>query len=367
MRIPAFVSGLFFVLALATSPMGDFLEAGEPGQAETLFSTFSLCAIDPDTGECGVAVTTRVPFVGQAVPWVEAGVGAVATQSWTRVEYGPEGLALLREGVAPKEVLARMMAPDQRKEFRQVGLINMKGEGAAFTGEECGAWAGSRQGPNYTVQANIMVGPEVVQAVADHFEKSAGQGMPLAERMILAMEAGQKTGGDLRWGRLQSAAIKIANPKIGGRRNDHVSLDIQVGEHEAPVQEMKRIYYKTQQKLGYRAFSEVKGPDVVELKQMLHALGYWRKDQDAFPAAPEWDGDPDMAEKDPDGFREKVAKFRQVYDAYMEANALFDEEVIAAVDAFREANKMAYEGNPRGLVDTRFVEALKAAYAARSK
>src|SRR5438034_6447369 len=176
------------------------------------YSTFSLCAIDPATGQSGASVTTRVPFVGRAVPHVRAGVGAVCTQASTMVEYGPRGLDLLAKGVEPQAVLTQLLADDQQRESRQVGVIDMTGRAAAHTGKQNGNWAGSRQGPNYTVQANIMVGPEVVEAVATQFESTAGTGMPLAERMILAMEAGQAKGGDRRWGNLQSAAIKIADP-----------------------------------------------------------------------------------------------------------------------------------------------------------
>ena len=138
----------------------------------------------------------------------------------------------------------------------------MKGVGAAHTGKGNGNWAGSQQGRNYTVQANIMVGPEVVDAVAATFESTEGTGMPLAERMILAMEAGQAKGGDRRWGNLQSAAIKIADPNDPGRGGDYIALAIEVGEHAEPVGEMKRIYYTTGRRLGYRTFSRVEGPDV---------------------------------------------------------------------------------------------------------
>src|SRR5690242_1263811 len=138
------------------------------------YSTFSLCAIDPATGQSGASVTTRVPFVGRAVPHVRAGVGAVCTQASTVVEYGPRGLDLLATGVAPAAVLQQLLADDQQRESRQVGVIDMKGRSAAHTGKNNGNWAGSRQGPNYTVQANIMVGPEVVEAVAKTFQASEG-------------------------------------------------------------------------------------------------------------------------------------------------------------------------------------------------
>src|SRR6476469_7929042 len=142
------------------------------------YSTFSLCAIDPATGQSGAAVTTRVPFVGRAVPHVRAGIGAVCTQASTVVEYGPRGLDLLAKGVEPQAVLTQLLADDGSRESRQVGIIDMKGRAAAHTGKQNGNWAGSRQGRNYTVQANIMVGPEVVEAVATTLEAREGTGMP---------------------------------------------------------------------------------------------------------------------------------------------------------------------------------------------
>ena len=193
------------------------------------YSTFSLCAIDPATGQSGAAVTTRVPFVGRAVPHVRAGVGAVCTQAATVVENGPRGLDLLAKGVAPAEAVAQLHANDPQRESRQLGMIDMKGRSAAHTGKNNGYWAGSKQGLNYTVQANIMVGPEVIDAVARTFEATEGSGMPLAERMILAMEAGQSKGGDRRFGNLQSAAIKVADPNDPGRGGDHITLAIEVG------------------------------------------------------------------------------------------------------------------------------------------
>src|SRR5688572_28137034 len=250
------------------------------------YSTFSLCAIDPATGQSGAAVTTRVPFVGRAVPHVRAGIGAVCTQASTVVEYGPRGLDLMAKGVEPSAAIVQLLADDQQRESRQLGMIDMQGRSAAHTGKGNGNWAGSRQGLNYTVQANIMVGPEVVEAVATTFEATAGTGMPLAERMILAMEAGQAKGGDRRWGNLQSAAIKIADPNDPGRGGDHIALAIEVGEHPEPVGELKRIYYTTGRRLGYRSFSRVEGADVLELKRMLHALGYWKPSLTAFPDAP---------------------------------------------------------------------------------
>lgn len=314
------------------------------------YSTFSLCAIDPETGQSGAAVTTRVPFVGRAVPHVRAGVGAVCTQASTVVEFGQRGLDMLEQGLEPAAILERLLEGDERRESRQVAVIDMQGRSAAHTGQQNGDWAGSRQGPNYTVQANIMVGPEVVAAVADHFESTHGTGMPLAERMILALEAGQAQGGDRRWGNLQSAAIKIADPNNPGRGGDHIALAIEVGEHATPVAEMKRIYETTARRLGYRTFSRIDGPDVAELKRMLHALGYWRPTLVVFPEGP-------PADRSPEG--------RAAAAAYRREVQTFDEEAIAAVDRFRTDRGLAYQGNPAGLVDGRFLELLKAEYYAK--
>src|SRR5712664_3512860 len=334
------------------------------------YSTFSLCAIDPATGQSGASVTTRVPFVGRAVPHVRAGVGAVCTQASTVVEYGPRGLDLLAKGVEPQAVLAQLLADDQARESRQVGVIDMKGRAAAHTGKQNGNWAGSRQGKNYTVQANIMVGPEVVDAVATTFESTEGTGMPLAERMILAMEAGHAKGGDRRWGNLQSAAIKIADPNDPGRGNDHIALAIEVGEHPEPLAELKRIYYTTGRRLGYRTFSRVDGPDVIELKRMLHTLGYWRPALAVFPDAPPSTNTPKMQElrkADPAPNDKAIEASRRASADYTRDYAQYDEETIAAVDKFRADRSLNYQGNPAGLVDARMIESLRAAYVEKKK
>lgn len=325
-------------------------------------ATFSLCAIDPATGEAGVIVTTRVPFVGRAVPWARAGVGAVATQAWTVVEYGRQGLDLLEQGVAPQEAIERLLADDKGRESRQIGIIDMRGRTAAHTGKENGDWAGSRQGPNYTVQGNILVGREVIDAVADHFESTEGSGMPLAERMILALAAGHAKGGDRRWGLFQSAAIRVADPNDPGRGGDHLSVSIDVGQHEQPVAELLRIYRTTQRRLGYRSFSEIQGRDVIELKRMLHALGYWRKDLREFPKEPVVPVDQALLRSDPERYQKQLDERRQALDSYTKDLANYDPTAMDAVDAFRKDHGLIFEGNPRGLVDERFVEALRAAY-----
>jgi len=361
--------------ALAATPAPDAQQRAADGVAlndEGLpqYSTFSLCAIDPATGQSGASVTTRVPFVGRAVPHVRAGVGAVCTQASTVVEYGPRGLDLLAKGVEPQAVLSQLLADDQQRESRQVGVIDMKGRSAAHTGKQNGNWAGSRQGPNYTVQANIMVGPEVVEAVAKTFEASDGTGMPLAERMILAMEAGYAKGGDRRWGNLQSAAIKVADPNDPGRGNDHITLAIEVGEHPEPVAELKRIYYTTGRHLGYRSFSKIEGNDVVELKRMLHGVGYWRPSLAAFPDAPPSINTPQMQElrrTSPAEYEKRTADSRKANADYTREYATFDDETTAAVDKFRADRNLNYQGDAPGLVDARLIDALRSAYFERRK
>src|SRR5688572_15680954 len=340
-------------------------DAGNPQ-----YSTFSLCAIDPVTGQSGAAVTTRVPFVGRAVPHVRAGIGAVCTQASTMVEYGPRGLDLMAKGVEPTAAVAQLLADDQQRESRQLGMIDMKGRAAAHTGKNNGNWAGSKQGLNYTVQANIMVGPEVIDAVARTFEATEGTGMALAERMILAMEAGQNKGGDRRFGNLQSAAIKVADPNDPGRGGDHITLAIEVGEHPEPVGEMKRIYYTTGRRLGYRTFAKVEGQDIIELKRMLHALGYWNPSLAAFPDPPPNANSPKMQElrkTNPAAYERALAEAKQASAAYNSQFATFDDGAVAAVDKFRADNALNYQGNPPGLVDQRFVDALRAAYFAKRK
>ena len=247
--------------ALAQLRAPDGVTINEEGLPRS--STFSLCAIDPATGQSGAAVTTRVPFVGRAVPHVRAGVGAVCTQASTMVEYGPRGLDLLAKGVVPADVLQQLLAERQAarvapgRRHRHAGARPRRTPASrTATGP-----AASRGGTT-PCRPTSWSALKSIEAVAATFEATEGSGWPLAERMILALEAGQAKGGDRRWGSLQSAAIKIADPKNPGRGGDYIALAIEVGEHPEPVAEMKRIYYTTARRLGYRSFSRIEGPDV---------------------------------------------------------------------------------------------------------
>jgi len=249
------------------------------------FHTFSIVAIDPATGESGVAVTTRRPCVGNAVPWVRPGVGAVATQGGTRLEYGDDLLDLLEQGVLPQEAMDRVVAADEGRERRQVGVIDMQGRTAQWTGsgqygsEEQGDWVSERVGLNYAVQGNSLVSVEVVDRVAEAFEASEGRHRHLADRLIEALYAGQVLGGDGRHGETQSAAVLVADPRPGmSRRPDGVTADINVCEHPTPVLEVRRIYDTISETIGFRELRQFVGRDVLQLKVMLHALGYFEPD-----------------------------------------------------------------------------------------
>jgi len=293
------------------------------------FATFSIAAVDPETGESGVAVTTRVPCVGNGVPWVRAGVGAVATQSWTRVAYGPELLDMLETGMSAQDALDRATAADSLAARRQVGVIGLQGGSAAFTGGAALPWAGHRSGPDYVTQGNILVGPEVLAAVARSFEASAGSGRHLADRLIDALAAGQREGGDARKGRLQSAAVIVADPREGrSRRPDGVTAHINVCEHPAPVAELRRIYDSISRTLGYRTLRQFQGSDIWQLKVILNELGYFRPGSELS---------------------------RDEEDA-----SLYTAEAVEAVDAFRAAMGLSTPaiGTPSGLVDAQTVELL---------
>lgn len=209
--------------------------AGDPPTV----ATFSIVAVDKETGEIGVAVQSKIVGVGSIVPFAEAGVGAVATQSFANVKYGPDGLRFLKMEIPPENCLDLLIIDDPHRESRQTGIIDADGNAATFTGEECHAWAGDIVGENFAVQGNILAGPEVIDAMAEAFEKSAGL---LAERLIAALRAGQKAGGDRR-GR-QSAALLIVRDGWGYGGLDDKFRDIRVDEHEKPIVELERVYLK---------------------------------------------------------------------------------------------------------------------------
>ena len=213
------------------------LQFSEAKPAEPIISTFSIVARDSTTGELGVAVQSKFIAVGSAVPYAKAGVGAIASQAWGNVRYGPVGLDLLSKGKTPEEVTRLMTGADPRRAQRQVGIIGIEGNASIYTGKKCMDWAGGQTGPDYAVQGNILTGPEVTKAMAKAFEDANGT---LAERMIESLRAGQKAGGDKR-GR-QSAALLIVRKRWGyGGLNDRFR-DLRVDDHPTPIEELERIY-----------------------------------------------------------------------------------------------------------------------------
>ena len=204
--------------------------------AEMPVSTYSIVAYDEATGQLGVAVQSHWFSVGALVPWAKAGVGAVATQSFVRVEYGPEGLALMEEGVSAEEALAQLVAQDAQSAVRQVAMIDVKGSVAAHTGDKCIDYAGHRVGKNYSVQANLMASDQVPRAMAEGFEKAEGD---LAERLMVALEAAEAAGGDIRG--KQSAAILVVSGETTGFPWKDKLVDLRVEDDPEPLAQMRRL------------------------------------------------------------------------------------------------------------------------------
>jgi uncharacterized Ntn-hydrolase superfamily protein len=199
-------------------------------------ATYSIVARDAATGELGVAVQSHWFAVGAVVPWAEAGVGAVATQSFTEPSYGPLGLAAMKAGKEPREALAALLAKDPHPEVRQVALVDARGRTAAHTGSGCIPAAGHRTGEGYSVQANLMLGGEVPGAMATAFERATG---PLAERMLAALEAAQAAGGDLR-GKQSAALLVVRAAPSASPWTDRV-VDLRVDDHAEPLRELRRL------------------------------------------------------------------------------------------------------------------------------
>jgi uncharacterized Ntn-hydrolase superfamily protein len=195
-------------------------------------NTFSISARCPRTGMLGVAVSTAVPAVGGICIFADAGVGAIATQSWANPYLGIDGLQLLREGMSAPEAMAKLLAEDPGQADRQLGIVDNQGRTAAHTGASCVDWAGHIEGDGFTVQGNMLVGAATIDAMAEAATRSAG--LDLHERLMLVLEAGQAAGGDKRG--KQSAALKVF------KKEAYAWLDLRVDEHRNPVAELRRIF-----------------------------------------------------------------------------------------------------------------------------
>lgn len=237
-------------------------------------STFSIVAFDPETGDLGVAVQSKFLAVGAVVPYAKANVGAVATQSYANLLYGPRGLELLAQGLSPEEVIVQLTAEDPEARLRQVGIVDAQGRAAAFTGGGCFPWAGHRTGPNVAVQGNILVGADTVDAMYETFLGSKGD---LAERLLVALAAGQEAGGDRRG--QQSAALLVVREggSYGGFTDRYI--DLRVDDHPRPIEELARllklwrVYFQPPREEDILALTE----DLTrEIQSLLQGLGYYR-------------------------------------------------------------------------------------------
>tara|TARA_R110002096_G_scaffold122929_5_gene266117 strand:- start:4007 stop:4720 length:714 start_codon:yes stop_codon:yes gene_type:complete len=220
-------------LILSLCGLGQAGDISTPNRA----NTFSIVALDPETGELGIAVQSKIVGVGAIVPWAEAGVGAVATQSLANVRYGPIALQLLRLGTDPEEVVKIMTDADPHKEMRQLGIVSAKGRSAAYTGLACDDAALHLVGEGYAIQGNLLAGESVITAMEEAFLKSKGA---LGARLLAALEAGQNAGGDRRG--KQSACLLVVKDGWGYAGLNDRFRDIRVDDHEHPIQELIRIY-----------------------------------------------------------------------------------------------------------------------------
>ena len=198
--------------------------------------TFSIVAYDPAAKEWGVATESKFLAVGAVVPWAQAKAGAIATQSYANTRFGPEGLARLAQGMSAPEVLAQLLAADDGRDQRQVGIVDRAGRAATFTGAGCHAWAGGLTGDGYAVQGNILVSGKTIEALAKGYERAKGE---LADRLVAALAAGQRAGGDRRG--QQSAAVLVVREQGGYAGLNDRYLDLRVDEAARPIERLKEL------------------------------------------------------------------------------------------------------------------------------
>ena len=238
-----------------------------------IVATYSIVACDPDARQWAVAVQSKFLAVGAVVPWAEAEVGAVATQAFANPQYGPNGLALLRDAFSAQEVVDRLTRADDGRDHRQLGVVDAAGGSATFTGSDCFEWAGGRTGNCYAAQGNILESAVTVDALAETFEATAGR--PLAARLIDCLEAAQAAGGDRRG--QQSASLLVVERGGGYAGLSDSLVDLRVDDHERPIEELRRIYELHRQIFGETPKDEWLAVDDDlrrELRERLARLGY---------------------------------------------------------------------------------------------
>src|SRR5215212_481861 len=256
-------------------------------------ATYSIVAMDPDASRWGVATQSKFLAVGSVVPWAAAEVGAIATQSYANPQYGPDGLALLRQGLPAAEVVKRLTEADEGREHRQLGVVDAQGGAATYTGGECQDWAGGRTGDGYAAQGNILVSAETVDALVETFEASRDK--PLAERLLDCLDAAQAAGGDSRG--QQSAALLVVEKDGGYAGLSDVLVDLRIDDHERPLEELARLYELHQALFGTTPrddWIEVDDDLRAELGERLARLGYSGDLDAAFDA---WAGTENLEER----------------------------------------------------------------------
>ena len=226
--------------SLAVTPAGLAKPLGQVATQANPVATFSIVGFDPRTGDLGVAVQSKFFAVGSVVPWAKAGVGAIATQSYANVSYGPEGLERLTKGQTARETVKALTSADKDRRLRQLGIVDARGNSTSFTGSGCHQWAGHSERPNFCAQGNILTGKEVVDAMAASFEQSQKKGMGgLCNWLADALTAGQDAGGDSR-GR-QSAALLVVRKNGGYAAGNDRFIDLRVDDHKTPIIELHRL------------------------------------------------------------------------------------------------------------------------------
>ncbi len=261
--------------------------------ADQIVATYSIVACDLEAEQWGVAVQSKFLAVGAVVPWAEPHVGAVATQAYANPTYGPDGLRLLREGLAAADVVARLTEADNGRDHRQLGIVDAQGRAATFTGSACSGWAGGRTGAGHAAQGNILVSGETVDALAETFDNERGK--PLADRLLACLVAAQSAGGDRRG--QQSAAILVVERGGGYASLSDTLVDLRVDDHPAPIEELRRLYGIHQELFGRTPrpqWIEVDDELAEELRMHLARLGY---DQELAEAFTRWSGSENLEER----------------------------------------------------------------------
>jgi uncharacterized Ntn-hydrolase superfamily protein len=260
---------------------------------EPVVATYSIVACDLPAGQWGVAVQSKFLAVGSVVPWAEPQVGAIATQSYANPRYGPEGLALLREGRTAEQAVEALTSADEGRDERQVGVVDRAGRAATFTGSACHEWAGGRTGDCYAAQGNILVSEATVDALAATFESNAH--LELGQRLIECLAAAQAAGGDRRG--QQSASLLVVEKDAGYAKLSDTVIDLRVDDHARPIAELRRLFSLHEELFGATPpedWLEVDETLQQELRERLERLGHTGELQQTFA---DWAGTANLEER----------------------------------------------------------------------